>query len=384
VGPALSGITARANDATSVFWNPAGLTRLDRPELVLQTTFAYKVSKFDVDSSTFDGGNGDWDREILPIPSFYYAHPLGEDWRVGVSINVPAGIGNDFGDSWAGRYLAEETELDFVALSGVAAYRLSDRWSIGGGPLAIFTDSKTKARVNNLEPGRNDGSVKLEESGFGVGGMASLMYEFSDRTRIAATYRSEIDPDLSGEPKFNGLDPLLEAIVDAGSLDQRNIDVDFQVPEQLQIGIYHEINDKLSFTVDGIWLNMSRFGINSVSFGNDSLFVESDFRDMYIGTIGLKYRVRPDFAVSLGALYATSPISDNDRTIALPLDRTYAVGGGLEWQLSDDLVLHGSLNYADLGDGKVQSEGDLLRGEIAGNFRDNYAVVLDLALTKRF
>ena len=33
VGPALSGITARADDASTVFWSPAGITRLDRPEL---------------------------------------------------------------------------------------------------------------------------------------------------------------------------------------------------------------------------------------------------------------------------------------------------------------------------------------------------------------
>jgi long-subunit fatty acid transport protein len=36
VGPAFAGIPARANDASTVFWSPAGITRLDRPELVTQ------------------------------------------------------------------------------------------------------------------------------------------------------------------------------------------------------------------------------------------------------------------------------------------------------------------------------------------------------------
>lgn len=41
IGPALSGLTASANDATSVFFSPAGITRLKRPEIVVQTAIAY-------------------------------------------------------------------------------------------------------------------------------------------------------------------------------------------------------------------------------------------------------------------------------------------------------------------------------------------------------
>ena len=36
VGPAMSGITARANDASTVFWSPAGITRIEQPELLMQ------------------------------------------------------------------------------------------------------------------------------------------------------------------------------------------------------------------------------------------------------------------------------------------------------------------------------------------------------------
>jgi len=39
IGPALSGLTGSANDATSVFYSPAGITRLDQPEIVFQSAF---------------------------------------------------------------------------------------------------------------------------------------------------------------------------------------------------------------------------------------------------------------------------------------------------------------------------------------------------------
>lgn len=384
IGPALTGISGRANDATSVFWSPAGIARLDQPSLVVQSTFAYKVSKFKLDRATLSGGDGDKDSELLTIPALYYAHPVSDRWSLGASLTVPGGIGNDYGNAWSGRFLAEEAELAFVALAGVAAYRISDHWSIGGGPLVMYTDSTTEARVNNLDPEIGDGTVKLDESGAGVGWTLGLMHELNERTRIGVTYRSEIDPDLSGKPKFDDLGPGVEEALELSGFDNENIKVDFKIPEQLQIGLEHEFNDKLSFTADGIWVNMSGFGLNSISLGDDKAFIESDFRDMWIGTVGVKYYTSPELAFSLGALYATSPISDNDRNIALPLDRVITVGGGLEWHWADDLVLHGALNYADFGDGDVDQDGGPIRGEISGSFRDNYAVILDLQLTKRF
>ncbi|MGD8617089.1 MAG: hypothetical protein PVI91_15730, partial [Gammaproteobacteria bacterium] len=82
IGPALTG---RANDATSVFFSPAGITRLDRPELVAQATFMYQDSKFDVQQASFAGGDSDRDSRVFTIPAAYYVHPLGERWRLGLS-----------------------------------------------------------------------------------------------------------------------------------------------------------------------------------------------------------------------------------------------------------------------------------------------------------
>jgi len=97
IGPALSGFTGSANDATSVFFSPAGITRLDRPEVVVQNAFVYEESKFDVDNATLGGGDGDNDQQIAVIPGLFYVHPYSERLSFGLSVNVPSGIGYDFG-----------------------------------------------------------------------------------------------------------------------------------------------------------------------------------------------------------------------------------------------------------------------------------------------
>ena len=82
----------------------------------------------------------------------------------------------------------------------------------------MYTDSTSKARINN--PVGSDGRIELEEDGVGFGWQVGLMYEISDSARIGAVYRAEIDPDLSGKPDVDNLDPLLAAGLNAlGLLD---------------------------------------------------------------------------------------------------------------------------------------------------------------------
>ena len=141
VGPALSGLTAQASDATSVFWSPAGVTRLKQPELLVDVALVVTESKFEVDESNISGGSADNDTSLLAVPAFYYAHPIDDRWTVGASLTVPSGFGNSYGNTWSGRYIAEDSTLSFVALTGTVGYRFNDHWSLGGGPIMMYSDS---------------------------------------------------------------------------------------------------------------------------------------------------------------------------------------------------------------------------------------------------
>ena len=380
IDPALTGLAAGGGDATSVFFSPAAITRLEESEFVLQTAFVYQDSRFRVDSSSVDGGSADNDDKILLVPGAYYVRPLGERLRLGVSVNVPSGIGNDYGKKWSGRYLSEESNLAFLAAAAPLVYRLTDRWSIAAGPYLIYTDSRTKARVNNILPEFDDGNVRLEEDGAALGWMAGVMFEPTSGLRFGASYKSSVEPKLEGTPSFNNLDPLLREALAALDLLGTEVDVDFKVPAIAQGGFYAEFADRWSMTGDVIWINMSEFGITRVSVGRESITVRDDgFRDAWMGSAGLKYRYAEDRAVSVGAMYFSSAISDDRRNIALPLDRAIGVGAGMErpcWGFQCKVIL----NYFDLGDADVSEDGGLIGGSIDGSFSKNRALMLDIQL----
>jgi long-chain fatty acid transport protein len=375
--PGFTGLTALADSPDAAFWNPAGITRV--PEsLELQLATAYSNSRFEVDEATFAGGDPDKEDAINFIPGVYYVKPLNDEWVYGMSVTVPSGFGWDYGSSWSGRYLSEETSLVFLALNNSLAYRWSEDLSVSAGIQIMYTASESKARVDNIGP-RGDGRMRLEEDGIGAGFTLSTLYEFDPDTRLGVNYRSEVDIDLSGNPEFDNIDNVyLVALNDLGLLGQE-IDVDFTVPQQLQLGIFHQLNDRYSVTADIIWLDMSEFAITSVSAGPDSVSVESTFEDTYFVSVGLGYRWDSRTQVNIGIGHMASPLDDDDRTLYLPLDDIWVFGVGVERELDNGDIVTVNFEYVDIADAPVDQENSTLSGRVKGKYENNYAALLDVS-----
>ena len=162
IGPVATGMTGSATDATTAFYSPAGLTRLEQPELVMQTMLAYTSAKFRIDSATTPGGSAEKEHSLLVVPGLFYSRPLRDRISMGLSFNAAGGIGNDYGGGWSGRYISENASLALVAASSAVAFQVTDGLSLAVGPYAIFVDSESRVRVNNVAPGAAEGSVELE------------------------------------------------------------------------------------------------------------------------------------------------------------------------------------------------------------------------------
>jgi long-chain fatty acid transport protein len=354
--PGFSGLTALADSPDTAFWNPAGITRV--PEsLELQLVTAYSSSDFEVEEATFDGGDPHKLDSTNFIPGVYYINPLNDKWVHGLSVNVPSGFGSDYGTRWSGRYLSQESSLVFLAINNSLAYRWDEDLSFAAGVQVMYVSSESKTRVDNIGP-RGDGSLKLDEEGVGAGVTLSSLYELSPETRFGITYRSETEVDLDGNPEFNNIDNIyLAALNDQGLLGQE-IDVDFKIPQQVQLGLFHQINDRYSVTADIFWIT---------------------FKDTYLTSIGLGYRWDSKTQVNFGVGYMKSPVDDDDRTLYLPLDELWIFGVGVERELQNGDVITVNFEYIDIGDAPVDQENSTLSGRVKGKYEDNYAVLLDFS-----
>lgn len=144
--PAFTGLAAVADDAEGALTNPAGMTRLDRPTTSLGALVAQGFGSFEVDQqrTTVDGGDPDNSNDPIAIPSAYYVRPVGDRWRVGISLTVPSGFGSDNGGRWAGRYYSDSYSLVYVALTPAVAWRVDEHWSVGLGVGINYTLSSSE------------------------------------------------------------------------------------------------------------------------------------------------------------------------------------------------------------------------------------------------
>src|SRR5882672_3245704 len=136
-GTAFAGGAAIAEDASTVWYNPAGMTRLDRPQLVVAGSYIDLNIKTSVNSAStvlgvpIGGGAGKDPGDSAFVPSFYYTHPLTKEFSVGGGINAPFGLTTDYDSTWAGRYHATRSEIKAINYNVAGAYKFNETLSGG-------------------------------------------------------------------------------------------------------------------------------------------------------------------------------------------------------------------------------------------------------------
>ena len=149
LGTAGAGRAALAADASTAGANPAGMTRLDRSQMLTAVQGLYVNSRFDTKSSGFGGGDGGNAGGFVPSGGLHYVHRVTDDFRLGVSAGSYFGLGVDYGDDWAGRYYTTEAELLTLGVNPAAGYRVNNWLSVGAGFSVLYATLDQKAAVNN-------------------------------------------------------------------------------------------------------------------------------------------------------------------------------------------------------------------------------------------
>jgi long-chain fatty acid transport protein len=170
LGSAYAGGAAQAEDASTIFFNPAGLALLDHGELQIGGQFLSPNANFQNQGSRLvapgtpfnnepltggNGGNGGVDHVI---PNVYLSQPLFRspvygDLSIGIGLTVPFGLETDYQPDWVGRYAALRTKLTTFDIQPSIAYRFLDRISIGAGLDVQYASARLSQAIDFGEIG---------------------------------------------------------------------------------------------------------------------------------------------------------------------------------------------------------------------------------------
>lgn len=354
MGTSFAGRSSSADDATTLFGNPAGMSRLTREEVSFGMAAIH--AKTDIkDTSSAPVPTGSNDGDMVPftaVPMGYYVKPIDDKWAAGVGVYVPFGMITDYESGFQGRFFGDYSEVRVITVQPTVSYRFNDKLSIGFGPTFNRIDGELQSAT------LNGGRVKVKGDDMAMGFNAGVLYEFSPQTRMGVTYHSKVEFELEGDTQLSGagFDPFV------GKYDAS---LDLTTPESVDVSLTHELNDDWTLYAGAMWTRWSRF--EAIVIENEgmspmlpssvqTIVEEQDWHDTWSYAIGAAYKLNRTWTLRSGLAFDQSPTNNVHRSPRIPTGDRTAVSFGLAWNPTDDVTVDLAYSYLWEEDTKVRRE----------------------------
>lgn len=356
VGNANAGASALAEDASTVFFNPAGMSALGGGQL-----FSGTLTLAQVDSTFKDEGStplnalvplGDSRTEIsrdAVVPSLFYVAGLSDGLHVGLGVSPTFGNEGKWDDDFAGRYQGSDTTIEGVNYNPSLSFQLEPQIALGFGVNYLHLDAELISKTPLVAGGTylGDGVLTMEGKDGGWGYNVGLLVQASPATRVGLTYRSTIKLDVKGS-----------VIVEASSF---RVDIPgelrIELPDMVSLGVVHQFNEQWDLLADLSWFGWSTVHDITVRQRPEGTILQSDILRFDNGVragLGLTWRMSPVWTLRSGiALDTTVADQPEYLSVRFPDNDRKWVALGANYKLSSAASLdlgysHGFVDDADI------------------------------------
>ncbi|HVI50716.1 MAG TPA: outer membrane protein transport protein [Candidatus Sulfotelmatobacter sp.] len=381
LGNSFAGQTAKAYNASTVYYNPAGMSNLDSDEVAGTVTWIAPVAKFSGSNSNPAGGNvsGIQTKDAVKdaaVGSVFGVYKIDPNWSVGMSVAAPYGMRVDYKADWVGRYQALHSDLTDIEFSPVVSYKVDDHWSIGGGPRVDYISANLSQAINSTAvagAALPDGSSIVKGDDTGLGYVASVLYKFDDATRIGANYRSRVNHELSGTVGFN----VPTALAGVSSFKNRDVTAKVTTPDSLNIGFYHDINSQWAVMSDASWTNWSLFKDLNIydSSGSSVSSTKEKWHDTYFISLGANYKPDDKWVLHTGVAFDQSPVRDAYRTARIPDSNRYWTSFGVSYSVMPGADVHFAYAHLFADKASIQQTANSAAGTLTGSYDSSVDIV---------
>lgn len=399
-GNAYAGGAAAAEDASTVWFNPAGLTRLTGSQVVLGVHHVDASIKFSKTSATLNpllgggpisGGNGGDAGESALIPNLYFARRIDQRLAFGLGINAPFGLATDYDDDWVGRYHADRSEVKSININPALAYQLSPQFSLGAGINYQWLEGEFTQAVDFgslcalagvgacAAPGANDGRARVKADDDGWGYNLGVLWQPSEQTRLGLAYRSTIKYHLKGNFEVTAPSAPAAAVGAAAGIVNSGASANVTVPATLSFSLHQSVAQGWTLMGDvtrTYWSKLPELRIDFDSAQPDSV-TTLGLKDVNRYSVGATYDTGGNWRYRVGVALDRAPTPDAARrTPRLPdADRTWiALGAG--YRLSETLSVDFAFVHVHLDDAPIDkvstsspTDENFLRGSLSGDYK---------------
>lgn len=358
-GNAFAGAAATAEDASTIFFNPAGMTYLPQGHnisvvgTILERTIKYKDTgtrtfnngapftappgSLSINAPTGNGGDGGG---VGLIPAGYWSYAYSKDLRFGVGVSPTFGNETEYSKNFRGFNSGFSAAQVQININPSIAYKLNDMVSLGAGISFAHQEIELKQGIPLKSPfgpaGLPAGNfVKVTGDDWATGFNLGALFQFSPNTRLGLTYRSETRFDLEGKQKVHIVTPAVAALI-------QDVKASIDMPASASLAISHQM-DRWQFLGDYTWTGWNSVDTVKLKNRHTNALITTlpfNFENTYRVGFGVNYQYNDKVKTRFGVAYDKAPVkSAAFRTMTLPDSDRIWLSFGAKYSLSKESSL---------------------------------------------
>jgi long-chain fatty acid transport protein len=354
-GYANAGAAAYAENASTVIFNPAGMSKLSG------TNVSFGASVLDIDAEAKSGsqettnqigqpvagGRGGDIADPSVLPSLFVTHEVNDSIDVGFALHAPYGLAADYEDDFEGRYFADETELSVISFSPSISASNGEGLSMGVGMNIMYAEGKLTKFIDNSAASFasinstgsrttpfGDGYADVQGDDVGVTFRAGFLYDFSERTQAGLTFQTGTELELEGDAEFTNLATQQSVVTGDAYNSTEKAKVPLSIPESIAFGISHELTSDVTLLAGATYARWSRFeelDVISKEDGRVISHVTEKWKNTWQFNVGGIWQATPKWQIKAGYAYDESPV-DEYVTARIPSQDRHWLTLGTQWK----------------------------------------------------
>lgn len=372
LGNAYAGSAAIAENASTIFYNPAGMTQLQDREFsgglsAVGTSFKFTDRGSSVGALAGSGNGGDGGGWGF-IPNAYMSWALNKDLYVGIGMGAPFGLKTEYSNPWLGAAQSTMFDVKTYNINPSVAYRVSDMVSVGAG-LSWQRLTADYTRQVAISAGGAVSPLALDLADDSWGWNVGALFTLSPETKVGVSYRSSVSYDLTGNIKVTGPASAIPGISSGAKAD-------LELPDTFILSGTHQLSNKWQMLGDLSWTGWSSIPKIDVirttgpDTGKIAQTLDTEFRDTWRVAVGANYQYADDMKLKFGVAYDQTPVkSAATRLVSLPDNNRLWLSAGAQWMPSKGSVLDFGVTYLYLKDSDINNNQTALgRGTVTGEY----------------
>lgn len=312
------GGTAIPWDASTIFYNPGGLSAFDHVQAYGSAQFIMPNVKYV--QTPYGVRMASSVSQTFPTFNLYVGGPIANKSNVsiGLGIYTPFGSGLKWDDNWAGRYIIQQIDLQTIFFQPTISYYINDVVSIGGGLVYGIGNVHLRKALPLVDQNNREATADLKGTAHGLGLNVGIHINASEKVQLGVSYRSQVNMKV---PRGYATFSVPQSV--GSEFPYTAFSSELPMPQVLSLGIGVKASERITFQADLNYVGWNAYEELAFDFERNTTSLQDtrsprNYHNTLAVRVGMQYTFSDKISGMIGAALDPTPVSDNYVTPDLP------------------------------------------------------------------